>query len=87
MRTESREQLLRARWEIRAFRNVERLADYKKIKARRQRELTRTDATALRGCTRRWRSLLSEKNKTTIIAVGTVVIVFLTVGLLVVALL
>jgi hypothetical protein len=87
MRTESREQLFRARWEIRAFRNVERLADYKKIKARRQRELTRTDATALRGHTRRWRSLLSEKNETTIIAVGTVVIVFLTVALLVVALL
>jgi hypothetical protein len=87
MRTESREQMLRAGWEIRAFRNVERLADYKKIKARRQRELTRTDATALRGRTRRGRSLLSEKNKTTIIAVGTVVIVFLTVALLVVALL
>lgn len=79
--------MLRARWEIRAFRNVERLADYEKIKARRQRKLTRTDATALRGRTRRWRSLSSEKNKTTIIAVGTVVIVFLTVALLVVALL
>ena len=87
MRTESREQVLRAGWEIRAFRNVERLADYKKIKARRQHELTRTAAIALRGRTRRWRSLLSEKNKTTIIAVGTVVIVFLTVALLVVALL
>jgi hypothetical protein len=87
MSTESREQMLRARWEIRAFRNVERLADYKKIKARRQHELTRTAAIALRGRTRRWRSLLSEKNKTTIIAVGTVVIVFLTVALLVVALL
>jgi hypothetical protein len=86
-RTEGGEQMLRAHWDIRAFRNVERLADYKKIKGRRLRELATTGANAPQGRKRRWRSFLSEKNKATITAVGTVVLALLTVALLIVALL
>lgn len=45
------------------------------------------DAHALRGGKRGWRSLLSEKGLTTIVAVGTIVLVILAAATLIVILL
>jgi hypothetical protein len=84
----SRGRVLYARWEIRVFRGIERFSDYKKIKARiRPLMDNATDLHAVRDGKQRWRSLLSEKGLTTVIAVGTVVLVLLAAATLIVILL
>jgi len=79
-------QVLYARWEIRVFRGIERFSDYRKIKARMRPVMT-PDVHALQDRKRGWRSLLSDKGLTRIIAVGTVVLVLLAVATLIVMLL
>jgi hypothetical protein len=85
-RVESNERVLYARWEIRVFRGVERFSDYKRVKARTPR-VHGADVSVLRGQKRRRRSLLSIRGLTIIIAVGTVVLVLLTIATLIVLLL
>jgi hypothetical protein len=75
--------VLYARWEIQAFRDVERFPDYRKLKDRLRRTLDK-DATLRRKP--HWRSLLSDKALTVIIAIGTVVLVLVGVASLVLAL-
>jgi hypothetical protein len=84
----SRGQVLYARWEIRAFRGIERFSGYKKIKTRMRPVMDNAvDTHVLRGGKRGWRSLLSDKGLATIIAIGTVVLVLLAVATLIVILL
>lgn len=79
VREESFGQVLYARLEIRAFRNIERFADYKRISTRVRSAMDGTaTAHASRGGKSGWRSVLSIKGLTAIIAVGTVVLVLLT---------
>jgi len=87
-RAENREQVLYAHWNVRAFRSVERIADYKKVKARLRRVPdTASGFNAPKGGKRHWRFLSSDKGLTKIIAAGTVVLVLLTSAMLIVALL
>lgn len=80
--------LLYARWEIRAFRGIERFSDYKRIKDR-MRPVTdnAADVHALQRGVRSLRLLLSDRELTTITAVGTVMLVVLTAAPLIVTLL
>lgn len=80
----SRGRVLYAHWDVRAFRGIERFSDYKKIKNHLRRALYKE---APRGRQRGWRFLLSDKGLTTVIAVGTVVLVLVTVATLIVMLL
>jgi hypothetical protein len=81
-------QILYARWEIRVFRGIERFSDYRKIKAHMRPVMDNApDVRALRDGKRGWRSLLSDKGMTRIVAVGTVVLVLLAVATLIVMLL
>ena len=81
------EQIFYARWDIRAFRSVERFEDYKRVKASLIRAPdTAADSNAPRGWKRRWRSFSSDRGLTKTIAYGTIAIVFLTCALLAVAL-
>jgi hypothetical protein len=83
-----RRRVLYARWEIRAFRDIERFSDYKKIKTHIQALMvSAANVPALRGGKWGWRSVLSDKGLATIIAVGTVVLVLLAVATLIVMLL
>jgi hypothetical protein len=85
--TQSRGRVLYARWEIRAFRRIERFSDYKKVSCRMRPVADNTaDADALLGEKRCWRSLWSDRGLTTIIAVGTVVLVLLAAATLIVML-
>ena len=79
---------LYARWEIRAFRGIERFSDYKKIKAR----VRPVKHSPIGVCTaqdekRRWRSQLSDRGLAGIIAAGTVMLVLIGVATLIVMLL
>ena len=77
------EQIFYARWDIRAFRSVERFEDYKRVKASLIRAPdTAADSNAPRGWKRRWRSFSSDRGLTKTIAYGTIAIVFLTCALL-----
>jgi hypothetical protein len=76
--------VLYARWEICAFRGVERFSDYKRIKDRMRPVMDNSaNVNALRGGIRRWRSLLSDKEMAIINAVCAVVLVLLTAALLI----
>jgi hypothetical protein len=82
------ERFIYARWDIRMFRGITRLSDYKKVKARMRRALgTDTNADTRQGRGRRWRSLLSDRGLVTITAVGTIALVVIGVLTLLVMLL
>jgi hypothetical protein len=88
IRGASRGRVLYARWEIRVFRGIERFSDYKRIKAHMRQVMNYTaDVNAPRSEKRGWRSLLSDKGLTTIVAVGTVLLVLLAAATLMVILL
>src|SRR6266404_5431900 len=88
VREGSRRGVLCARWEIRVLRGIERFSDYKKINARMRPVIDNAEGIhAPRDRKRGWRSMLSDKVLTTIIAMGTVVLVLLTAATLIVILL
>jgi hypothetical protein len=83
-----RGRILCARWEIRAFRGIERFADYKKINVRMGPIIHYpTSAHIIKDKKRPWRSRLSDRGLTGIIAVGTIALVLIGIATLVVMLL